>query len=195
MNASWLSSRGFICLSILFLFVFTVLLYQLLIVVVKHFRHMFVMHVTYNQPIRLLQYAYCFIVWFDKKGTCGFFDKIQIIFVKLNKVDTFVTCVYYCHRVQLKKINRDWFFFYWIFNNVLFERQIECSYEIYSEQNLFGTKFIQWIQFTSKYIRIQIYLKLSIKTKYDFQCGMFFIASHQLYFIRLHEHEHHINIR
>lgn len=157
MNASWLSSRGFICLSILFLFVFTVLLYQLLIVVVKHFRHMFVMHVTYNQPIRLLQSAYCFIVWFDKKGTCGFFDKIQIIFVKLNKVGTFVTCVYYCHRVNNSKKSIEIGFFIeflipFYLNGKLYAVMKFIRYKIYSEQNVFSEYNSHPNIFESKYI-------------------------------------------
>lgn len=82
--------------------------------------------------------AYCFIVCFDKKDTCGFFDKIQIIFVKLNKVGMHLWPVFIIDiEYNLKKINRDWFF-YWIFNTVLFQRQIVCSYKIYSEQNVFS---------------------------------------------------------
>lgn len=157
MNASWLSSRGFICLSILFLFVFTVLLYQLLIVVVKHFRHMFVMHVTYNQPIRLLQSAYCFIVWFDKEGTCGFFDKIQIIFVKLNKVGTFVTCVYYCHRVYNSKKSIEIGFFIeflitFYLNGKLNAVMKFIRNKIYSVQNVFSEYNSHPNIFESKYI-------------------------------------------
>lgn len=97
--------------------------------------------------------AYCFIVCFDKKDTCGFFDKIQIIFVKLNKVGMHLWPVFIIDMSCTQKKSIEIGFF------------IEFSIPFYFNGKLYAViKFIRNKMYSVNRIHIQIYLSFHIQS-------------------------------